>query len=73
MLLVHRETRTKMRKVQTGPGSTWRVYMFFPSKLYYELGKKAPKEGYTKRELEYDHHVKDYLISLLEEKTKESK
>ena len=55
-----------MKKVQTSSKDTWRVYMFFPSDLYFSLKRKAKTEGYTKRELESDHHVKDYIISLLE-------
>jgi hypothetical protein len=55
-----------MRKIQSNVKNTWRVYMFFPSHLYFKLKRKAPIEGYTKRELDNDHHVKDYIVSLLE-------
>ena len=55
-----------MRKIQTEEPDTWRVYMYFPSALYAKFRREAPKEGYTKRELYYDHHVKDYLVSILE-------
>lgn len=57
-----------MKRVQTDCKDTWRVYMSYPSELYFKLKAKAPKEGYTKRELDNDHHVKDYIISLLEGK-----
>ncbi len=50
--------------------NTWRVYMFFPSDLYFGLRRKAPKKGYTKRELDNDHHVKDYIVYLLEQTQK---
>lgn len=56
-----------MKKEQHAGRDTWRVYMFFPSKLYFRLKSAAPKDGYTKRELDCDHHVKDYIISLLKE------
>ena len=56
-----------MKKVQARSNvDTWRVYMFFPSDLYFGLKRKAPTKGYTKRELDNDHHVKDYIVSLLE-------
>ena len=60
-----------MRKIQSSSyKETWRVYMFFPRNLYFKLRQEAPKEGYTKKELDQDHHVKDYIISILEcEKT----
>lgn len=56
-----------IKKIQSECADTWRVYMYFPSKLYFDLKLEAPEEGYTKRELYYDHHVKDYIISLLGE------
>ena len=56
-----------MKKVQDAGMDSWRVYMFFPSDLYFTLKRKAPTKGYTKRELSYDHHVKDYIVSLLKE------
>ena len=31
----------------------------------YALLRNAPREGYTKRDIENDHHIKDYLISLI--------
>ena len=55
-----------MRKTQRHSKRTWRVYMFFPSDLYFELKRQAKTEGYTKKELDSDHHVKDLIISLLE-------
>lgn len=55
-----------MRKTQTDRGDSWPVYMYFPSDLYFRMKRKVSEEGYTKRELQSDHHVKDYIISLLE-------
>ena len=43
--------------------------MWFPSSLYFGLKAKAPREGYTKKELDSDHHVKDYIVALLEKET----
>jgi len=44
----------------------WPVYMFFPPDLYFEMKRKVSEEGYTKGELDSDHHIKDYIISVLE-------
>ena len=55
-----------IKKTQIDYADSWPVYIYFPSDLYFTLKDKAPKEGYTKRELENDHHVKDYIVSLLE-------
>jgi len=42
-----------------------RMCIVVPLELYLLFAKKAPTEGYTKREMENDHHVKDYMISIL--------
>lgn len=41
-----------------------RIHIIIPWDVY-ALVRNAPKEGYTKREIENDHHIKDYIISLL--------
>ena len=65
-LLILRFGERRMKKTQIGPSKKWRVYMYFPKDLYFEMRSKAPTEGYTKREIYYDHHVKDYINSLLQ-------
>lgn len=55
-----------IKKTQVDRGDSWPVYMYFPSDLYFRMKRKVSEEGYTKRELQSDHHVKDYIISLLE-------
>lgn len=58
--------KNSIKKVQSGALDTWRVFMYFPSELYFKYKREAPTKGYTKNELKNDHHVKDYIISLLE-------
>ena len=59
------------KKTQRDPDG-WPVYMHFPSDLYFRMKRKASEEGYTKRELDSDHHVKDYIISILEKEEKKN-
>ena len=57
-----------MKKVQTNSldSDTHRAYMYFPADLYFRIKRSTSTKGYTKRELYYDHHVKDKIIELLE-------
>jgi len=55
-----------VKKTQNDGGDSWPVYMYFPSDLYFRMKWRVSEEGYTKRELDNDHHVKDYIVSLLE-------